>query len=186
MTPSPERAWTVRGYVDDAVLALDAGPRAHGDPIPPHVACDRVDEWFPGYVTDAFERATLDAIGEALGGLSCAVPLRDAVREALREGRLVAVRVPRRPVATSAPVRRDESAPATERMSDAPEAWVAIELVDNRGRPVAYERYRIKLPDGTTREGTLDRDGLARIDGIDAGLCEVTFPDLDGRSWRRK
>lgn len=186
MTAFSERVWTVRGYLDDALLALDASARVHGDLIPPHVACDRVEEWFPGYLTDAFERATLDAIGEALGGISPRVPLRDVVREALREGRLVALRVPRKPAATSAPVRRDESAPAPERVSEAPEAWVAIELIDNHGRPVPYERYRIKLPDGTTREGTLDRDGLARIDGIDAGLCEVTFPDLDGRSWRRK
>jgi hypothetical protein len=31
---------------------------------------------------------------------------------------------------------------------------------------------------------TLDANGLLRVDGIDpAGICDVEFPDIDGREW---
>jgi len=52
--------------------------------------------------------------------------------------------------------------------------------------PVAGERYAITLPDGTIRRGRLDQEGFARVDRIDQGTCDVTFPDLDGRRWARR
>jgi type VI secretion system secreted protein VgrG len=58
-------------------------------------------------------------------------------------------------------------------------SWIEIELLDEEGEPVPGERYRITLPDGSTVEGTLDQNGFARVDGIDPGNCEVSFPDLD-------
>jgi type VI secretion system secreted protein VgrG len=63
--------------------------------------------------------------------------------------------------------------------------WIEIELIDEQGKPVPGEHYRITLPDGTTlAEGRLDMKGRARVDGIDPGTCKVTFPDLDARTWR--
>jgi type VI secretion system secreted protein VgrG len=63
--------------------------------------------------------------------------------------------------------------------------WIEIELIDDQGKPVAGEHYRITLPDGTTlAEGRLDMKGRARVDGIDPGTCKVTFPDLDATTWR--
>jgi len=63
--------------------------------------------------------------------------------------------------------------------------WIEIELRDDRGHAVPGERYRITLPDGTTlAEGTLDEKGRARVDGIDPGTCQVTFPDLHKTTWR--
>jgi uncharacterized Zn-binding protein involved in type VI secretion len=64
-------------------------------------------------------------------------------------------------------------------------SWVEIELVDQKGRPVPYERYRVKAP-GFDRpfEGFLDEKGLARLDGIDPGTCQISFPDLDAASWK--
>ncbi len=32
--------------------------------------------------------------------------------------------------------------------------------------------------------GYLDSNGRARIDGIDPGVCEVSFPDIDANEWR--
>jgi hypothetical protein len=59
-------------------------------------------------------------------------------------------------------------------------------LVDQQGRPVPNEEYQIELPDGSTVDGHLDGAGLARVDGIDPGICKITFPNLDKRTWRRK
>jgi len=61
--------------------------------------------------------------------------------------------------------------------------WVEIELVGEDGSPVAGERYRIELPDGSVAEGSLDGNGRARIDGIDPGTCTITFPNLDKDAW---
>jgi type VI secretion system secreted protein VgrG len=57
--------------------------------------------------------------------------------------------------------------------------WIEINLVDEAGQPVPGERYKIKLPDGTVDEGTLDDKGHARVAGIDPGSCQITFPGRD-------
>ena len=63
-------------------------------------------------------------------------------------------------------------------------SWVEIDLVDDDGKPIPGEKYRITLPDGSTvAEGTLDEKGYARVAGIDPGSCKITFPDLDKDSW---
>ena len=64
--------------------------------------------------------------------------------------------------------------------------WVEIELLDQAGKPVTNEPYSIKLPDGTTSEGSTDELGRARVDGIDPGNCQITFLNLDQRSWKKK
>jgi len=63
--------------------------------------------------------------------------------------------------------------------------WIAIELVDELGKHVPYEDYRVTLPDGTIVEGSLDRRGRAKITGIDAGTCKVSFLNRDAPDWRR-
>jgi type VI secretion system secreted protein VgrG len=65
--------------------------------------------------------------------------------------------------------------------------WIEIELLDEEGNPVPGEPYRITLPDGATvASGTLDDKGWARVDHIDPGTCQVTFPNLDKDVWRPK
>jgi type VI secretion system secreted protein VgrG len=63
--------------------------------------------------------------------------------------------------------------------------WIEIVLVDEQGRPVEGEDYEVTVPDGTVVTGTLDSKGHARIDGIDAGTCKVTFPNLEKQTWKR-
>jgi type VI secretion system secreted protein VgrG len=64
--------------------------------------------------------------------------------------------------------------------------WIEIELVDKYDKPVPGEPYKITLPDGTTvADGTLDEKGRARVDGIDPGTCQVTFPNLDKQTWKK-
>jgi type VI secretion system secreted protein VgrG len=65
--------------------------------------------------------------------------------------------------------------------------WIEIKLVDEDGKPVPGEPYQITLPDGSTiADGTLDEKGFARVDNIDPGTCQVTFPNLDEDSWKPK
>jgi hypothetical protein len=64
------------------------------------------------------------------------------------------------------------------------QAWIEIELVDEQGNPRPNERYLIKLPDGSIREGRLDINGRARIDGIEPGTALICFPDIDATDWR--
>jgi len=74
----------------------------------------------------------------------------------------------------------------TTQQTDRELTWIEVQLVDNVGNGVAGEPYAVTLPDGTTvAEGTLNEKGLVRIDGIDPGTCQITFPALDGRSWDR-
>jgi type VI secretion system secreted protein VgrG len=65
--------------------------------------------------------------------------------------------------------------------------WIEINLVDDEGKPVPGEPYKVTLPDGTTvADGTLDEKGHARVDNIDPGNCQVTFPNLDKDAWEPK
>ncbi len=57
--------------------------------------------------------------------------------------------------------------------------WVEIELLDMDGAPVPFERYWIKLPDGTVREGALDAQGLAHFDDLDPGQCVIRWIGRD-------
>ena len=62
--------------------------------------------------------------------------------------------------------------------------WIEIQLNDEDGNPVPGEPYKVTLPDGTTiADGTLDDKGFARVDNIDPGTCQVTFPNLDKEAW---
>lgn len=51
-----------------------------------------------------------------------------------------------------------------------------IELVDQDGHPIPYQRFRIELGDGSHYTGFLDQDGKAEVD-VD-GSGEIVFPDL--------
>jgi hypothetical protein len=61
--------------------------------------------------------------------------------------------------------------------------WIEIQLIGEDNKPTPGAKYRIKMPDGSVREGTLDREGVAGFDGISAGECEVSFPELDKDAW---
>lgn len=62
----------------------------------------------------------------------------------------------------------------------APETtWIEVELVDMEGTPISYEPYELILPDGSTRSGTLDAYGRARLEGISQGEAVIRWPDID-------
>jgi len=131
-------------------------------------------------------RWLMDEVGRSLARpLARETPEAEAlVRAAFAEGQLRLERLPDR-----VPHGREERIESyahdgVEGRSTRDElTWIAIRLEydDDSGQGVAYARYVLKLPDGGVREGTLDRDGNARVDGLHPGMCEVTFPDFDRR-----
>ena len=42
------------------------------------------------------------------------------------------------------------------------------------------------MPDGSVTTGSLDEKGFARVDGIDPGQVQITFPELDKEAWEPK
>jgi len=65
---------------------------------------------------------------------------------------------------------------AEDSVESEPVEPTVIELKDQDGNPLPYERYCIALSDGGTLAGVLDADGRAEV--ILEGGGEVTFPDL--------
>lgn len=109
---------------------------------------------------------------------------REVVRLASR-GRLRIARredrpLPALPSAPEQPPQREEPRPPTKT------SWIEIELVGEDDRPIPREQYRILRPDGSVlAEGALDERGIARVEEIDGGEYEVTFPSLDMDAWER-
>lgn len=66
------------------------------------------------------------------------------------------------------------------------DTWIEIHLKTTDNRPLPGERYTLKLADGSVREGTTNSAGAVRIEGIDPGICELKFPDLDRRESTRR
>jgi hypothetical protein len=58
-----------------------------------------------------------------------------------------------------------------------------IEMARADGSPAAFIAYEVKSANGEVKRGLLDADGRARLDGLPAGSCEVSFPEIDGREW---
>jgi type VI secretion system secreted protein VgrG len=61
-------------------------------------------------------------------------------------------------------------------------ATTEIELVDEDGVAVAGAKFRVVFADGSKREGQLDPQGRARLEGVPAGPCTVSFLDIGARS----
>ncbi|MFC1572766.1 PAAR domain-containing protein [Candidatus Eisenbacteria bacterium] len=53
--------------------------------------------------------------------------------------------------------------------------WIEIKLVDEEGNAVGNQKYRLNLPNGDIREGTLDSNGFARVEDVPPGKVRVTF-----------
>ncbi len=64
--------------------------------------------------------------------------------------------------------------------------WVEVQLLDDAGQPIPSESVRVTLPDGSVSDGTTDEKGLYRVENIDPGNCDITFPNLDKDAWEPK
>ena len=66
---------------------------------------------------------------------------------------------------------------------DKKKSWIKLKLVDEEGKPVPGESYKVTLPDGRVASGSLNEKGEAEVKGIDPGSCKITFPNLDKDAW---
>ncbi len=129
----------------------------------------RTDTWTPGQLVVAS-----DAVVMQFGALG----MRSAQAQALAQAAVSGT--------PFCQVCAMQQGPTATALSPNKPSWVEIELKDNQGQPVPNETYEVRLADGTLFRGALDGNGQARIEGIDPGTCQITFPKLDGKSWHPK
>ncbi len=87
------------------------------------------------------------------------------------------------PLASQTPQKKP---PRNSESSDAGvKTWIAIRVLDEDGNPVPDVAYSVTLPDGSIMTGSLDDQGFARFDDIDPGQCQVSFPEIHAKEWKR-
>ncbi len=179
-------SWTIRRLGDTVVLSLRFGLGVLGAPV----SRRDLEEWLGGPAS----RPLLLEVCRAAFPVEHPTAVETAVLlarldAAIARGDVVAVRAPLAAVAVfraePAKEERLRTAPRTE--AEPKTTWIAIRLVDDGSapKPVPFRKYRVELPDGSTREGMLGADGTAELRGIDPGTCKVTFPDLAPEAWAR-
>ena len=62
-------------------------------------------------------------------------------------------------------------------------ATLEIHVVDLNQEPQEGLAFEIKMPDGGTASGKLDKEGRGLAKSASPGVFKVTFPDLDGADW---
>jgi hypothetical protein len=189
------RSWKLRGYT--VVQGRDV--RAEDDVVrrPLFIASEldrhMRDTLFQRSIVQMFT----DVFGVSmLGGLddSRLSDIKTRLSHAFQTGRLVLVRTsyrssgsPGTKEAPEMPPQEAEVPPPAPAPHGAPapvKTFVEVKLVDQDGKPVPNERYRLKLPDGSVKDGRLNDSGSVRFDGIDPGNCDISFPDLDTKDWK--
>jgi len=111
--------------------------------------------------------------------------LLSRLAEALRQGKLHVHKVKEAQYRDlPPPLKPRPPLPAPEPKPDPERTFVHIKLLDDEGNPVPGVRYSVLLPDGATREGTLNSAGEARVEYVTPGECKVTFPDLEDSEWK--
>ena len=185
------KSWTIGFQQVIFKRDLDAGETAH----PFFLSASAL--------ADPFSRRSAVELFRALKGTSpgdisspeTAQSIIRIIQQAVSSGELVSVRrkgisdgVTQNSGGASGPAssssRRRSANPPPPSDNKPEKTWVEIRLVDQDGNPIPAARYKLKITDGSVREGALDDDGRARVAGIDPGSCTVWFPDYDGKEWR--
>lgn len=104
----------------------------------------------------------------------------EAMVQALVSGRLTLVRLDDSARVLDAPVVRELSsmAPGFDGVPEPPrpDAWVGVQVVDQRGRPLPMFGVELTDPSGRSHSRSLDADATARVDALpEDGPCVVTL-----------
>jgi type VI secretion system secreted protein VgrG len=62
-------------------------------------------------------------------------------------------------------------------------SWVIVGLDDEEGKPVTGEPFQLWQGDTLISSGTLNNKGRRKVNGIDPGSYDLTFPKLDKDAW---
>ncbi len=75
--------------------------------------------------------------------------------------------------------RGEEQPPTADVDLDAlQEGWIELEILDEAERPLPQGLlFEVRLPDGTSRSGAVDPNGLVRLSDIAEGKCQFTFSE---------
>ena len=180
--------WILRGLGDEelVVLPFDAPRPARYQLLPAMFPVGYLRRW----LQEPDARRTLLSIFTTLYGALDVLPAADdevalriepALRQAFERYDLIVLTPRRANASPPGPELPPPSKPPSK--PPGPKTFIEIVLLDDNGKPVAGEAYKIVLPDGSIRQGTLDQKGFAREDNLDPGVCDVSFPKIDGREW---
>jgi len=177
----------------------DLSPAAPGGALPEasRVSRAEAEQAIARWLQSSFMRAELLALcgwlgrgGGFGGGFGSAVSNADLEMRllgALRSGDLELIRRPPGGEggggAPAAKEEKEEAPPEKSSPPPEPKTWIEFQVLDEEDQPIGGVRYRVKLPNGSTREGTTRPSGLIRFDDLDDGECEITLPELDGKTW---
>ena len=81
--------------------------------------------------------------------------------------------------------REPVEAPLTESEESESEelSWIEVEMVGEDDTPIPGERVWVEHPDGRVARGTLNAEGVFRLEGIPAGTYRICFRNLDEEAW---
>lgn len=74
-----------------------------------------------------------------------------------------------------AAAQQQQAEPEPEEEVEPKKTWITIQLEDEDGNPIANEKYKVVLPDGSVQEGKTSSAGKATFRDIDPGTAEITF-----------
>lgn len=189
------KTWRLQGIAESYQVARQFDvPAEKKDAVDPRLATLYIDRW----LADPFAQRSMVEMYESVTGRAGSVAARQRgqdlhryikpwLLEAFRRGEFVLLRVPHETIIPIKEKRKEEPQqeesppPALEEKKK--KTWIEIELVDEDGNPVPNAPFRLELPNGTTKSGTLGENGKARITGIEPGTCKVSFTDIDASEW---
>lgn len=185
--------WRLRGLGGDYLVVRCDEFLSKEDPrrVPEGLVTLLVERW----MEDSLLHRVLSDIHEALGGTAALSGLtvlqqrqvlerlKLQLLDAFRSGRLVALREEHpHYVSPPRPFKPNPRQPPSEELVAT--SWIALRLEDEEGDPVPRQRYRLKLANGSLREGISGPDGFVRLENIPEGSCTVEFLGTDAGDWK--
>ncbi len=172
------RLSTLLGEIE-VFLRRDVPP--HGTRLTAEAAALRVRDWYdqsPSTIVDIHDRITLMPARLYRGSASeRRLSVVAVLERAFRRGELVATTIAFRTIMLQIDVVEEPAlGPETTTSEEAPKDFFEATVKDALGKPAKDLPYKLRTPDGKWREGKTDGSGKIRVDDIDRGYCELSFP----------
>ena len=140
-------------------------------------ASEEVGGWFAGELRlDGFEPGLMGA-SHGFGGIDPADEraMTDWIGAQLDRGRLRIWRRVRKIASSIRGTPPEAAAPMLSELLVVERTWIAWEVLDPHGKPLAGIAYELDTPDGEIRTGKTDAQGRVRESGIAKGTCAIRF-----------